>query len=65
MNPVINRLTLATITAAIPLTGAAPLARAQDAARITAIEFMWFPHRSCPQNTARTCPENDRDVTPP
>jgi hypothetical protein len=38
MNPVINHLTLATITAAIPLTVAAPLARAQDAKRITAIE---------------------------
>src|SRR6202140_4417488 len=25
---------------------------------------MWFPHRSCPKSTARTCPENDRDVTP-
>ena len=38
MNPVINRLSLVTITAAIPLTVAAPLARAEDAERITAIE---------------------------
>jgi hypothetical protein len=38
MNPTINRLTLVTITAAIPLTVAAPLARAQDAERITTIE---------------------------
>ena len=38
MNPVINRFSLVTITAAIPLTVAAPLARAEDAERITAIE---------------------------
>jgi hypothetical protein len=38
MSPVITRLTLATIAAAVPLSLEAPPARAQDAARISAIE---------------------------